>query len=77
MGGGIAGSALRCDTVETAALAEGEPTNPRPQGANIPEGSKTGRGAGALRREGCWQARQRWDFGLCCDVRIAEAEQPA
>ena len=38
MGGDIAGSALRCDTVETAALAEGEPTDPRPQGANITGG---------------------------------------
>jgi hypothetical protein len=27
--------------------------------------------------EACGCARERWEFGLCCDVRIAGAEQPA
>ena len=40
MGGDIAGSALPFDTVETAALAEGEPIDPRPQGANITGGGR-------------------------------------
>jgi hypothetical protein len=31
---------LRCEPIETAALAEGEPTDPRPQGANISDGAR-------------------------------------
>ena len=54
-GRGLPPVALRCDTIETAALAEGEPTDPRPEGANISEEetmrpSRGGHGAFATAR---------------------------